>query len=413
MLVGDPCQLPEIDAGGAFRGLRARLDASDLTDNRRQTDAWEHDALAQLRAGDPDRAVDAYLEHDRVHHAGSDREVRELLVEEWMNARCFDDLDALMVAARLADVDDLNRRARQALRAEGYRGDDQVVLAGRGYTEGDDVLALRNEYRLGVLNGTRAVVERVDTRQQQMTLGTDDGRRLVVPFAYAEAGHLTHGYATTIHKAQGVTVDRCLVLLDDTTSREHAYTALSRGRHGNDLFVVTDDHRVGERHAVEIQPDPLEDLRRAIRHSAGKRMALDDMDNRRPRRSASSGASVRCSGAISATARPTHPGSTAGSPRNSPWRRSTEKGRSGGSTRPARNYATSARLADARIAASGASWSVEPTASRPTSTDTRRGSPISKVSSASSRPRCSRVRTGSVSTALSWNALARWNDRSS
>src|SRR5690606_31442810 len=126
--------------------------------------------------------------------------------------------DALMVAPRLADVDDLNRRARQALRAEGYLGADQIVLAGRGYTEGDDVLALRNDYRLDVLNGTRAVVERIDTKQQQMRLGTYDGRRLVVPFAYAEAGHLTYGYATTIHKAQGATVDRCLVLLDDTTS---------------------------------------------------------------------------------------------------------------------------------------------------------------------------------------------------
>jgi conjugative relaxase-like TrwC/TraI family protein len=277
VLVGDPCQLPEIDAGGAFRGLRARLGASDLTENRRQTDAWERNALAELRAGDTDQAVDAYLEHDRVHHAASDNEARELLVEEWMNARCFDDEDALMVAARLADVDDLNRRARQALRAEGYLGADQVVLAGRGYTEGDDVLALRNDYRLDVLNGIRAVVERIDTKQQQMTLGTSDGRRLLIPFAYGEAGHLTHGYATTIHKAQGATIERCLVLLDDTTSREHAYTALSRGRYGN-VFVVAEDRRADERHAAEIEPDPLDDLRRAIRHSAGKRMALDDIE---------------------------------------------------------------------------------------------------------------------------------------
>ena len=195
-----------------------------------------------------------------------------------MNARLFDDEDALMVAARLADVDDLNRRARQALRDEGYLGDDRVVLAGRGFAEGDDVLALRNDYRLGLLNGTRAVIEQIDTSRHQMTLGTDTGEQLVVPFAYAEAGHLTHGYATTIHKAQGATVDRCLVLLDDTTSREHAYTALSRGRHGNDLFVVAEDRRSEERHAAEIERDPLDDLRQAIRRSAGKRMALDEIE---------------------------------------------------------------------------------------------------------------------------------------
>jgi hypothetical protein len=356
---------------------------------------------------------EACCRHDRVHLAASDREARELLVDEWMNARCFDDHDALMVAARLADVDDLNRRARHALRTEGYLGDDQVVLAGRGYTAGDDVLALQNDYRLDVLNGTRAVVGCIDTTEQQMTLRTSDGRRLLVPFAYAEAGHLTHGYATTIHKAQGATVDRCLVLLDDTTSKEHAYTALSRGRHGNDVFVVADDRRADERHAAEIEPDPLDDLRRAISRSAGKRMALDDIEQPAP----STLDQLRHE-------RATLQHTLGGGPRDPSWehRRLSEelareknyqKGGSGGSTRLARNYATSAPLADARIAPSGASWSVESTASRPTSSDTTRGSPISKVSSARSLPRCSRVRTGSVPTALSSNVLARWNNRSS
>lgn len=59
VLVGDPCHLPEIDAGGAFRGLRARLGASVLADNRRQVDRWERDALAELRHGDPDQAIDS------------------------------------------------------------------------------------------------------------------------------------------------------------------------------------------------------------------------------------------------------------------------------------------------------------------------------------------------------------------
>ena len=67
-----------------------------------------------------------------------------------------------MVAGRLADVDDLNTRARSVLRARGRLGPDRVVLAGRGFAEGDDVIALRNDYRLGLLNGTRAAIDRVD-----------------------------------------------------------------------------------------------------------------------------------------------------------------------------------------------------------------------------------------------------------
>ncbi len=277
VLVGDPCQLPEIEAGGTFAGLQDRLGASRLSGNRRQTAAWERATLAELRAGDPDRAFDDYLAHDRVHHADSDQDARDLLVDRWMTAH-VDGHDVLMVAARLADIDDLNRRARYVLCDEGHLSDDRVVLGGRPFAEQDHVLALRNDYRLGLLNGTRATVERIDTRRHEMTLAVTGRPRMVVPFAYAEAGHLTHGYATTIHKAQGATVDRCYVLADDTLTREHAYTALSRGRDTNELFVAAADRRTDERHAFEVEPHRLDAVRHAIGRTAAKHMATDQTE---------------------------------------------------------------------------------------------------------------------------------------
>ncbi len=51
VLVGDDRQVPEIEAGGAFRGLRARLPVIELRENRRQVEEWERDALALLRDG--------------------------------------------------------------------------------------------------------------------------------------------------------------------------------------------------------------------------------------------------------------------------------------------------------------------------------------------------------------------------
>lgn len=276
VLVGDPCQLPEIEAGGTFRGLQGRLGATVLTDNRRQANTWERDALADLRAGDADRALDSYLAHHRVHRAASDLEVHERLVDAWCDAY-LEGEDVLMVAARRAEVEDLNRRARARLRDECVIGEDEVVLGGRPFAVGDEVLALRNEYRLSVLNGTRATIESIDTTRHELTL-TTDARHLVLPFAYAEAGHLSHGYATTVHKAQGATVDRCLILADDTMQREHAYTALSRGRDSNELFVVAEDTRVEERHAAEVTYDPLDALRHAIGRSAAKHLALDEAE---------------------------------------------------------------------------------------------------------------------------------------
>jgi hypothetical protein len=276
VLVGDPCQLPEIDAGGAFRGLQQRLGASRLVDNRRQTQAWERRALAELRAGDPVQAVDTYLQHECIHHAPTSDRARELLVDHWLNARAGGE-DALMVATRLADVDDLNHRARSALQAQGQLGPEQILLAGRAYAPGDAVLALRNDYRVGLLNGTRATIDRIDTERRHLVAATNQGP-IVIPFAYAADRHLTHGYATTIHKAQGATVDRCFVLIDETASREHAYTAVSRGRHGNDLFVVSTDRRVEERHAAETQPDPIDQLRAAVQRSGAQLFALDELD---------------------------------------------------------------------------------------------------------------------------------------
>jgi AAA domain/TrwC relaxase len=276
VLVGDPCQLPEIDAGGAFRSLQHRLGASRLIENRRQTQTWERDALAELRAGDTDSAVDAYLQRQRIHQAATNDEARELLVEQWKSARAAGQ-QGLMVAGRLADVDDLNTRARTALRARGRLGPDRVVLAGRAFAEGDDILALRNDYRLGLLNGTRATIDRIDIDRRRIVARTDNDQRLVIPFGYVSNGHLTYGYASTVHKAQGATVDRCFVFLDETASREHAYTAASRGRHRNDLFVVAADRRSEERHAAEVQPHPLEGLRAAVQRSSAQRFALDQL----------------------------------------------------------------------------------------------------------------------------------------
>jgi len=183
-----------------------------------------------------------------------------------------------MVAARLADVDDLNGRARRILQDEGYLGPDQIRVGRYAFAEGDQILARRNDYRLGLLNGTRALIDQVDLEGQRLVVVTDSNERREIPFEYVAAGHLTHGYATTIHKAQGATVDRCLVLADDTAGREHAYAALSRGRHGNDLYVVTADQRIEERHTQALQPHPLDGLRAAIRRSGSKRLALDDID---------------------------------------------------------------------------------------------------------------------------------------
>ncbi|MGH9164476.1 MAG: MobF family relaxase, partial [Acidimicrobiales bacterium] len=147
VLVGDHRQLPEIAAGGAFAGLANSLGAVTLRRNRRQVEPWERDALAALRDGDPQRAVDRYVEAGRVHAGPDARSVQAQMVEHWWAGRSAGE-DLMMLAGRKTQVQSLNRLARQRLRDEGQLGDEEVVAGGRAFAVGDGVIAGYNDYRL-------------------------------------------------------------------------------------------------------------------------------------------------------------------------------------------------------------------------------------------------------------------------
>lgn len=277
VLIGDPCQLPEIEAGGAFIGLRDRVIHSRLRHNRRKAARWERAALVDRRSGDTDAAVDAYLDRGRITVLHNADTARRRLVDEWDEARGTQ--PAIMLASRRADVDHLNHLARERLHADSVLGADEVVLGARGSTTGDLVLALRNDACLGVLNGTSAVIERIDTDHLYLDCRTETHERLRLPFAYAEAGHLTHGYSMTIHKAQRGTYDRCFVLAGDQLTRESAYTALSRAREGTYVYVTSDDPRADDAHMPEHRDEPIDVLRNTVRRSHAQEMAVEVQDH--------------------------------------------------------------------------------------------------------------------------------------
>ena len=121
VLVGDHRQLPEIEAGGAFRALRARLPVIELRENRRQTERWERDALALLRDGRAAEALERYEDRGRIVTGEDADAVRQQLVADWWAARDPD--QSVMIAHRRIDVADLNGRARALMRAAGVLGE--------------------------------------------------------------------------------------------------------------------------------------------------------------------------------------------------------------------------------------------------------------------------------------------------
>ena len=150
-----------------------------------------------------------------------------------------------MLAIRRSDVDDLNGRARRHLEAAGLVHGPRLEIDERIYQAGDQIICLWNNYRLGVRNGDRGTIERVDPAQRTMRIRTTAGTR-TLPADYLDNDHVAHGYAITIHKAQGATVDVSLVLGTDDLYRQAGYVALSRGRATNTLYTVA---------AADIDPD--------------------------------------------------------------------------------------------------------------------------------------------------------------
>jgi ATP-dependent exoDNAse (exonuclease V) alpha subunit len=261
VLVGDPRQLPEVGAGGAFRALARQLPVIELVDNRRQAEAWERDALAELRSGSVATAVSAYERAGRITLAPDAESAREALVDAWWSSFRSGE-HAMMYALRRTDVDNLNKRARAHMAAAGLLGDEHLVAAGREFAPGDRVMCLRNDRRLGVANGTTGTATSVSGGEVALA----DGTRL--PPSYLAAGHLTHAYASTVHKAQGATVDRAFLLGSDQLYREAGYVGLSRARLSNELFVVSSEA------GKEIE-SPLDDLVRELQSSRAQSMAMD------------------------------------------------------------------------------------------------------------------------------------------
>lgn len=262
VLVGDHRQLPEIDAGGLFTVLAHRLGCAELTENRRQRDSTERVVAAYLRDQQAEQALLLLSRTGRVTTAGNADALRDHMADEW-HRETRAGSDAVMLALHRSDVEDLNRRARARRLVAGELGPTVAHCDGRGFAIGDRVMTLRNDRRLDVRNGTVATITGTSAAGG-LVIDTADGERRTLPPWYLEGGHLTHAYASTVHKAQGLTVDVALLLGDDTLFAEAGYTGITRGRDRNRLYLVdAPDH------------DGIDAVRRALERSGAKHAAVE------------------------------------------------------------------------------------------------------------------------------------------
>jgi conjugative relaxase-like TrwC/TraI family protein len=263
ILVGDRAQLPAIDSAGGFAALADRLGAAELVENRRQRTDLQRQVADRLVAGEPAEALALLGEHGRLHGFDDARDARSALIAAWTETSIADPSGALILAHDRHEVATLNRMARERLDAAGLLGPTRMIASAREWATGDRLVCRRNDYRLGVRNGTRGTVVAVDRDARALRVVTDDDAAVRLPAEYLENAH--HGYAITGHISQGATVDRTYLLATaERGGAEWAYVASTRQRVDLSVFAVHHD------------PEHLEAaLARSWGRSDAKHLALD------------------------------------------------------------------------------------------------------------------------------------------
>ena len=247
-LIGDDRQLSAVEAGGALRLLENEVGSVKLDQLHRFANKDEAEATKLLR--DPATTGDPfawYVTNDRVTGGSADRMSGEVF-SSWQ-ADTTAGLHSVMLAQQNSTVAELNAHAQAFRMSQGIvKGTESAPLRdGLAAYTGDTVVTRQNNSQLKI-SGGRDIVKNGDLwtvekahRNGTLTVSNQaTGGTITLPQEYVTSA-VELGYASTVHRAQGMTADTAHVLADSSTSRELAYVGLTRGKQENHLYVETAD----------------------------------------------------------------------------------------------------------------------------------------------------------------------------
>ena len=257
--------------------------------NRRQVEAWEQRAIDDVRAGNVEQAIAAYAEHDRIRaFEGRDDRDRALVTDWWQAHEAGE--QPVIYAHRRAQVDQLNAVCQQLRAQVGELGPERLAVGDRSFAIGDVVVLGANaKDRLGVVNGTTAIVQDLDVRGRAITVRTleeEPPKTVRLPGWYLDAAvhpgqsrRVDLAYARTDMRSQGRTEQRTLLALDGTEDMQGGYVQLTRSKHRTDLYLTVGPEPLN---ADEERPHPSREgrapedlLDRVLSRDGSKTLATD------------------------------------------------------------------------------------------------------------------------------------------
>jgi len=243
-LIGDPQQLQPINAGAPFRNISEKIGYATLQNVHRQKTDWQREASIAFSRGDIATALEAYQDHDAIElYESHDMAVLNLahdyMVDVLSNPK---ETTRLALAHRRADVKTLNETIREMRKNIGELKGEHIYKTEHGkksFAAGDRLLFTKNDNELGVKNGTLGRV--IEAKNNVLSIALDSEKKAEQPVKVRihlnDYNSIMHGYAQTIHKSQGATVDNSYILASRTLDRQLSYVAFTRHRENVKFYV--------------------------------------------------------------------------------------------------------------------------------------------------------------------------------
>jgi Ti-type conjugative transfer relaxase TraA len=260
ILAGDDKQLASIERGGLFGALKERHNTAELHEVVRVSDADQRRAFNLMHKGEFLPALSVISRQGGISWSGRQEEAFDRLIAKWQqDSADAPDKSRFVFAYTNADVTEINTALRQVRAGQGVLGRDQMLETADGarpFAENDRIQftgtsARADERRAGIVNGAVGTIRRIeeDGRVTVALDGKPGAKEQLVSFvagtdqAAGKFGQFRHGYAGTIYKGQGRTLDQTYLYHSDHWRSASSYVALTRHRKDVSLFVATETAR--------------------------------------------------------------------------------------------------------------------------------------------------------------------------
>lgn len=233
ILLGDPDQLQSVQAGGALKYLIEKFGAVHMNNITRQKVEEHRVASTKMSQGDHVSALEIYKDRGEMRFANTADRARVALVDEWLTVRLSTGSPPLVLAHTKKDVAELNQAIRQKIMHE---LGPQTGFAGSDFRIGDRIVFRKNDYDKGIRNGLMGQIVAGDTGTLSVKL--DDGK--IIKISGDQYRKIELGYASTIHRSQGLTADSVLAFGSPGLNRNLLLVMMTRHRYSFRMYAGAD-----------------------------------------------------------------------------------------------------------------------------------------------------------------------------